>query len=302
MVKDLPTAAISTEAAYEWCERYGKDHYENFSVVSMLVPRNLRKHFYAVYAFCRFTDDLGDEAEGDRIDHLDAFEVEMMRAWGSGARHPIAVAIGATAQEFPLDPEDFRKLIEANRIDQHKTSFATYDELLDYCEHSANPVGHMVLALYGIDDVRRKKLAGATCTALQLTNFWQDIARDLMKGRVYIPAEDMERFRYSRRDLERGVVDRRYRALMAFEAERTRVLYREGLKLLPLLPDVARHQVELFSEGGMFVLEKIERAGFDVFRRRPELSKAAKLAFVARGLLKVRLSLAMPALSPGGSR
>jgi squalene synthase HpnC len=201
-----------------------------------------------------------------------------------------------------MEFEPFRRLIEANRMDQRTRSFPTYADLLHYCEHSANPVGHMVLALYGYHDARRKRLADATCTALQLTNFWQDVARDLAMGRIYIPLEDMARFGYTPDDLSRRVVDRRFKALMAFEAERTRELYREGLKLLPLLEGAAREQVELFSQGGMSVLDKVERAGFDVFRKRPELSKAAKLRFIARGLVRLRLRSANSALSLGGSR
>ncbi len=275
--------------AFEWCDRYGRDHYENFSVVSLLVRRALRPHFAAIYAFCRYTDDLGDEVLGDRLALLNTWESEVMKAWTPGAaRHPISVALSETVGRFEMTRDPFARLIEANRMDQRQGEFATHQDLLHYCEYSANPVGHMVLALYGYHDARRKKLSDATCTALQLTNFWQDVARDLQIGRVYIPLEDMTRFGYKRSDLDRQVVDRRYRALMAFEAERTRELYREGLKLLPLLQPEARNQVELFSRGGMAVLEMVERAGFDVFRRRPELSKLKKASFILKGLVRAR--------------
>ena len=294
-----PTVPVETAAeAYAWCERYGRDHYENFSVVSLLVPPELKQHFHAIYAFCRYTDDLGDEAEADRLALLNRWEEEIVNAWQPAcARHPIAVALESTAARFGMEPDPFRRLIEANRMDQRMHEFPTYADLLFYCEHSANPVGHMVLALYGHHDARRKKLADATCTALQLTNFWQDIARDLAKGRVYIPLEDIERFGYTRADLEAHTVDRRFRALMAFEAERTRELYREGMKLLSLLEPRPRRQVELFARGGMAVLDKVESVGFDVFNRRPELSRLRKAAFILQGLLKVRLGLGAPAVA-----
>ncbi|MGQ9572911.1 MAG: squalene synthase HpnC [Dehalococcoidia bacterium] len=260
-------------------------HYENFTVASWLIPRALRRHVYAVYAFCRYVDDLGDEAPGDRLGLLDDWQAELESCYQSMPAHPILVALRETVRCFAIPPQPFLKLIEANRMDQRINRYRTFEELLRYCDHSANPVGHVFLYLFGYRDAERQRLADATCTALQLTNFWQDIALDLGKGRVYIPLEDMARFGYSEEELGRGAVNDAFRALMAFEVGRTKELFAKGLRLLDMVHGRLRVDLKLFSLGGLAVLKALENNGYDVFHRRPRLSRWQKAALFVRGLL-----------------
>jgi squalene synthase HpnC len=280
---------VGLTEAYRYCERLARSHYENFPVGSLLIPRGMRKHIYAIYAFCRHVDDLGDEAEGDREARLLAlalWEEELERCYAGRPSQPIMVALAETIREFRIPKEPFQKLIEANRLDQRKGRYRTYEELLHYCDHSANPVGRLFLHLFGYQDEERLALADKTCTALQLTNFWQDIALDLGKGRIYIPQEDLARFGYSEEELEHHLVNESFRRLMEFELSRTRELFEEGLRLVRLVDGRLRVAIELFSRGGLAILEKIEEADYDVFRRRPRLSKAEKLGLLLRALLR----------------
>ena len=269
-----PTPDLAS--AYRYCTQLAKSHYENFTVVSWFMPRGLRPHLSAVYAFCRHTDDLGDEAAGDRLALLDAWERELELCYGGAPKHPVLVALQDTIAQYGIPDEPFRKLIEANRMDQRQHRFSSYGELLHYCEHSANPVGLMVLYVLGYDDEERQRLSDATCTALQLANFWQDVRRDWEMGRVYIPQEDMARFGYTEEELAGGVVNDRFRALMRFEVERAEELFRQGLPLARKLHGLARLDVALFSKGGLAVLAAIRRQGYDVLSARPTVSKARK--------------------------
>ncbi len=271
--------------AFAYCRKVALRHYENFTVVSWLLPRRLRPHMYAVYAYCRGVDDLGDEAEGDRLALLDGWEEELWRAYEGRARHPVFVALQETIAQFGIPPEPFLKLIEANRMDQRRHRYETYQELLHYCDHSANPVGHLVLYLFGYRDEERRRLADATCTGLQLANFWQDVSVDLRKGRIYIPQEDMRAFGYSEEELLAGVCDDRFRRLMAMEVERARQLLREGMKLAAMVRGRLRLDVKLFNLGGLAILDAIEAIGYDVLHHRPTLSRAQKAMLAVRALM-----------------
>ncbi len=288
MLTDQQPTTCTPEEAYAYCRRLAHSHYENFTVASWFLPRAARPHVYAVYAYCRHTDDLGDEAPGDRLALLQAWEADLRRCYDSTPRHPILVALQQTIRRFAIPPESFLKLIEANRMDQRASRYATFADLLHYCDHSANPVGHLFLYLFGYRDGERQRLADATCTALQLTNFWQDIAVDLEKGRVYLPQEDLERFGYSEEELRRSIVNDAFRALMAFQVRRTRGLFAEGLELLDRVDGRLRLDVKLFSLGGLAVLKALERNGYDVFRQRPRLSRWDKAWLFLRGLLPGR--------------
>ncbi len=280
---------VSAEVGYSRCAELARTHYENFSVGSWLLPGDKRKHIYAVYAFCRFVDDLGDEYEGDRIEALDAWEREVNLCYEDTPRHPYMVALQETIRAFDIPRAPFLKLIEANRMDQVNTRYETYEDLEHYCRHSANPVGQMVLYVFGYRDEERHRLSDYTCTALQLTNFWQDVARDYAMGRIYIPQEDMDRFRYTESELADGVFTPEFRDLMVFEVERARGLFHKGLKLVGTLDGRFKLDVALFSLGGMRVLDAIEGQGFDVLSRRPELSKSAKLGLMLGTGLKLGL-------------
>ena len=276
-------------SAYRYCTSLAKAHYENFTVGSWFLPRWLRPYLYAVYAFCRHTDDLGDEASGDRLSLLDAWEEELTRCYGDAPTHPIMVALQDTIAHFDIPDEPFRKLIEANRMDQRQQRFPAYQDLLHYCDHSANPVGRMVLYVLGYRDEERQRLSDATCTALQLANFWQDVRRDWEMGRVYIPLEDMTRFAYGEADLAQGVVDDRFRELMRFEVDRAEALFRQGMPLARMLRGKARIDVALFSKGGMAVLRAIRRQEYDVLNHRPTVSTTRKLWLMLSTAAKVGL-------------
>ncbi|MCI0342848.1 MAG: squalene synthase HpnC [Planctomycetales bacterium] len=275
-VAEIPAAAA---------EGLARDHYENFTVVSWLLPRGLRPHFHALYAYCRTVDDLGDEAPpAERPALLDAFERDLDRAFRGTPAHPVMRALQATLREHSLPEEPLRRLIRANRRDQTTTRYATYTDLLDYCDDSATPVGRLVLALLGHRDAERVRLSDATCTGLQLANFWQDVGGDWGRGRVYIPLEDLARFGYGAEEIARGIVDDRWRALLRFEVARARALFVEGLPLRDLVQGRARLDIALFSRGGLAILDAIEAVGYDVFRRRPTLSRGRK-ARIALGSL-----------------
>lgn len=270
--------------AFAWTRNLARRHYENFTVGSWFLPRRERQHVYNLYAYARTVDDLGDELDGDRMAALDAFEAKL-RACHAGEKsdEPLFAALGPTIREFDIPLEPFLKLIQANRMDQTRKRHATIEDLIYYCDFSANPCGHLFLYVFGYRDTARQSLADCTCTALQLTNFWQDIAVDYRKGRIYLPQEDMRRFGYGEEDLAGAVVNDAFRELMRFEIARTRELFARGLALADHVRGAARTDIRLFTRGGESILDAIERNGYDVYRRRPTLSAGAKarLAFVA---------------------
>lgn len=280
---------ITVEDAYALCERLAKTHYENFTVGSWFLPRESRKHLYAVYAFCRFVDDLGDEFEGNRLDALDFWEEEVQSCYGGVPKHPYTIALQQTISAFDIPREPFLRLVQANRMDQTSSRYATYQDLELYCQHSANPVGHLVLYVSGYRDQERQKLSDCTCTALQLANFWQDVSRDYAMSRIYIPMEDLARFGCGEEELARGVSTDAFRELMRFEVDRARELFRQGLGLVDTLDGRIKLDVALFGLGGLKILDAIERQGYDVLRRRPKVSKAAKIRLMLGTMLKLRL-------------
>ena len=280
---------ISVAESYERCERLARTHYENFTVGSRLLPGSKRRHFYAIYAFCRFVDDLGDEFEGDRLQALDYWEEEVEACFSGTPTHPYMVAVQDTIRSFDIPREPFLRLIEANRMDQRTKRYATYADLDHYCRHSANPVGRLVLYVCGHRDEERQRLSDFTCTALQLANFWQDVARDHAMGRIYIPGEDMDRFGYTEEQLAQGVVTDGFRRLIAFEVDRARDLFHRGLPLVDLVDGSLKLDVALFSKGGLSVLDSIERQGFDVLSHRPVVGRAKKLRLLIWTLLKLKL-------------
>ncbi len=285
------TASAATEAAYEWCRTYARAHDENFSVVTWFLPKEVRPHFFSLYAFCRWTDDLGDEAEGDRLALLDAWERELRACYDGVRTSPLYVALGATIDRFDVPAEPFLRLIDANRMDQRITSFETYEELLRYCVHSAAPVGRMVLYVLGYRDEELQQLSDATCIGLQLANFWQDVGVDLAKGRIYVPREDMRRVGYDEERLRAGVVDGTFRDLMRFEVQRARDLFARGRMLESRIDRRARIDVRLFRLGGEAVLDAIERANYDVLSSRPRVGKGKKLQMAAWNGVRMRLGV-----------
>jgi squalene synthase HpnC len=283
------STAVSFDEAMTYCAELTSSHYENFSVVTWLTPRALRPAFRSIYAFCRWSDDLGDEV-GDPVrsrELLAWWRGELQAMYDGRASHPVMVALAPTVEEFSIPIEPFEALISAFEQDQVVTEYETFSQLLDYCQRSANPVGHLVLYLGRCFTPENARLSDATCTGLQLANFWQDVARDLAIGRIYLPLEDLRAFRYAIEDLRRLRFTPDFAELLRFEVERTRVLFREGRPLIGRLPRSLAVDVDLFSRGGQAILDRIEAQGFDVLSRRPEVGKLAKVGLLLRSLLRL---------------
>ena len=287
---------LSVIDAYRYCERLARSHYENFNVGGWITPKPKLPHVYAIYAWCRMVDDLGDEAAPQghpsnsvptsqpdprvtehRLDRLDWWESELDAIYHGQPSHPITIAVQDTVAKFDIPREPFGRLIQANRIDQGSGRFGALDEVLEYCTYSANPVGHLYLYLFGYDDLERQRLADCTCTALQLTNFWQDVARDYRdRGRIYLPQADMLAFRVSEDDIASGCASDGFRALLRYECDVAMGLFRQGGRLVNTLKPSARLPVALFTRGGVAVLDAIRQQDYDVLSGRPALSGRRK--------------------------
>src|SRR5947209_459884 len=285
---DRPHRPLGPAAARAYCRHLALTHYENFSVATLLLPRRLLPHFHAVYAWCRWADDLADEAGGGAraLTLLRWWRQELLLCYKGTPNHPVPLALQETIRRFHIPSRPFLDLLFAFEQDQLVKHYRTYDQLLEYCRHSANPVGHLILYLSECYDATRANLADRICTGLQLANFWQDVARDADIGRTYLPEEDRQRFGYRDDDLHARRFTPAFAALMRFEVERTRDLFYRGLPLLDMLPADVRADVELFARGGLAVLRKIERAGYNVWRKRPKLAKWEQAALVAGAVWK----------------
>jgi squalene synthase HpnC len=283
----IPLHAPTLAEAQEYCRHLARSHYENFSVASWFLPERLRQHFFNVYAYCRISDDLGDEvgSPAASLELLDQWETELHACYAGSPRHPVFVALAETVRQFEIPQQEFTDLLTAFRQDQHVARYQTFDDLRGYCRNSANPVGHLVLYLCGYRDAERQQLSDFTCTALQLANFWQDVSIDFQKGRVYLPLEDLRRFRVSEDDIAARRNTAEFCDLMDFEVDRARDWFQRGLPLVKQVDKELAIDLELFSRGGQEILNAIEAQGFNVLGHRPDISKPRKLALVARAAL-----------------
>lgn len=277
--------------AFHKCEQIARSHYENFHVGTRLLPSNLRQHFYAIYAFCRGVDDIGDEFDGDRMEMLEQWANQLRLCYENTPDHPYFIALKKTIQEFKLPQDPFLKLIEANRRDQKKFRYKNFDELLDYCDHSANPVGHIVLTVFNYRNPDLHKLSDFTCTALQLTNFWQDVMGDYQMGRIYIPKQDMDKFGVNIKMIEEKNACPEFRNLMKFQVTRTRELFVKGYELVNQIQNKAKFEIALFTAGGLSILQDIEKRDYDVLTERPKLSKKTKFRLLLSVYLRHRFGL-----------
>ena len=270
---ELPTNPPSLKDARRYCETLARTHYENFTVATQLLPRHVRARFYPVYAYCRWADDLGDETGGGALALalLDRWEEELLACYRGCARHPVFVALHETIEQCCIPPDPFLDLITAFRQDQWKTRYRSFEELLEYCRYSANPVGRLILYVCDYSDPELQRLSDFTCTALQLANFWQDVARDFRIGRIYLPLDDMARHGYLESDLAASRYDQRFTNLLKEQVQRTWELFWQGLPLASLVKGRLAVDVELFSRGGMEILRLIERQNYNVLARRPQL-------------------------------
>ncbi len=283
----IPSTAPSLEQAQQYCRHLARTHYENFSVATWFLPKKLRQDFLNVYAYCRISDDLGDEV-GDptaALALLDQWQAELDACYEGTPRHPVFVALKETVRKFDIPKHEFSDLLIAFRQDQTVTRFETFNDVLAYCRYSANPVGHLVLYLCGYHDADRQQLSDYTCTALQLANFWQDVTVDYAKGRIYLPLEDLRRYSVTEEDVQRNRNTPEFREMMKFEVERAREWFDRGLPLVRKVDKELAVDLELFTRGGQEILNAIERQRFAVLGRRPVISKPRKLALVAQAAL-----------------
>ena len=280
----------AVELAYRYCERLARSHYENFPVGSFLVPKRLRKHFYSIYAFARTADDFADEdyeqgpSAAERIARLEEWGRMLRQAFSGQASHPVFVALRETQARFDLPSQLFEDLLSAFVQDVTRTRYESFDQLLDYCDRSARPVGRLILLLFDYRDEELHKMSDSICAALQLTNHWQDVGIDIKKDRVYLPLEDLAKFGVEPEELNRGRADERFRKLMKYEVERARELFISGK---PLCTEVGgRLGVELRAVwlGGWRILHRIEENRYDVFSNRPVISSLDKMKILTLAL------------------
>jgi squalene synthase HpnC len=300
IARNAPAPGCSVETAQQYTRWLATHHYENFRVVSWLLPRHLHQHFYNVYAYCRWADDLGDEIADPRraMELLDWWELELQKCYEGRPSQAVYVALRETivAKDIPRQP--FADLLRAFRQDQTVKRYQTWESVLDYCVYSANPVGRLVLYLCGYRDERRQRLSDATCTALQLANFWQDVSRDLEKGRVYIPLDAAAHHGVTEEEIVSRRFGRNYVALMKDLIARTRILFNEGLPLARQVEGKLSVDLEMFSRGGMAVLDAIESQGYNTLHHRPSISRVKQATLLMSTLIRQ----ALPGKSAGGRR
>ena len=277
----FPAEGDTLSLAYAYCERLAREHYENFPVASLLLPKPLRPHIAAIYAFARRADDLADEPGPEPAERL-----RLLDAWGARLDQPavppdanrasaeddfIFFALQHTIRTHALPRSLFHDLLSAFRQDVMTTRYATWPDLLDYCRRSANPIGRLVLRVAGCDDPRIDQQSDALCTALQLTNFWQDVAIDWKRGRLYVPLEERDAAQARDADLDAGRVTREWQAALGVAAQKTRALFVAGRPVCDAVRGRLRWELRFTWLGGMRILERTEAVGFDVFAHRPRL-------------------------------
>jgi squalene synthase HpnC len=283
----IPAIAPTLDEARAWCKHLAETHYENFHVASWFLPKKLRPHFHAIYAYCRVSDDLGDET-GNReqsLALLAQWREELDACYEGKARHPVFVALAETIRACQIPKEPFSDLLTAFERDQTKTRFRNAEEVLDYCRYSANPVGRIVLYTCGYSDPERFRLSDATCSALQLANFWQDVASDYQqRDRIYIPQDAMDRFGVTEATIAGGIATPEFRALIADQVVWARQLFETGLPLIGLVDNDLALDLDLFSRGGLEILNAVEQRDYDVLSARPAISKTTKIALALRAV------------------
>ncbi len=278
------TPPLSPRKSRRYCRRLARQHYENFTVASRLLPGALRQHVSNVYAYCRWADDLADEAGDPRrsMAFLNWWESLLRECYQGRATHPVFIALSETIRRFQIPIEPFLDLLVAFRQDQRMTRYETIEQVLEYCRYSANPVGRLVLYLGECHTAERVRLSDSICTGLQLANFWQDVARDWDRGRVYLPQSACRRFGYDEAAFARRECNDAFRHLLAVHVDQAEGMLRAGEPLVPKMPSDLRLPVALFAAGGLATLEAIRRRRFDVWTSRPTVSRWEKLRLFGR--------------------
>jgi squalene synthase HpnC len=300
----IPDSAPTLEEARAWCKHLAETHYENFHVATWFLPARLRPHFHAIYAYCRVSDDLSDEVGNTEqsLALLDLWGRELDACYEGRARHPVFVALAETIRICSIPREPFADLLTAFRQDQLVTRYATMQDVLGYCRYSANPVGRLVLYTCGYSDDERFRLSDFTCSALQLANFWQDVRVDWAKDRVYLPQHEMQRFGVTDATIEQGITTPEFRALLKYEVEYARDLFRQGLPLIGMVDRDLAVDLDLFSRGGLEILNAIEDQNFDVLTSRPSISKRTKLQLALRAVTGKFLPFLRLGSAPKGTK
>ena len=278
----------SAEDGFRYCETIARSHYENFPVASRFVSKELRKYVWTIYAFARIADDYADEpgfTVAERMDNLNQWEQYLDECYNGNPTHRVFAALAEIVERFQIPQELFRNLLTAFRADVTIKRYGTYEDVLAYCRNSANPVGRLVLLLFNYRSETMMHLSDSICTALQLTNFWQDVSVDLLKDRIYLPLEDLEEFGYSEQDLLEHKVNEPFGNLMAFQVRRAAELFAEGKPLLAMVDKDLSMELKLTWISGMKILQKIHKQHYDVLTKRPALSKLDKLGLLFRSFL-----------------
>lgn len=284
-----PPGPWDLDSAYRFCERIAQNHYENFPVASRFVPADLRKHVVAIYAFARAADDFADEPHfaGRRRESLDQWELMLETCYHREVDHPVFLALRDTVRRHRIPIAPLKALLTAFRMDLSKHEYSSFSELMGYCQHSANPVGQLVLYIHGHQDPSLHRFSDSICSALQLANFWQDLSIDIQRGRVYLPAEDLVHFGVSRAQLHADSCDENLRELIAYCVERTRALFVRGRPLVRHVSSGLSMELEATYRGGMKILDRIEQADFDVLAQRPRLDKKDMANIAIRSVFSV---------------
>lgn len=284
----------TVEEAYEYCENMVRSHYENFPVGSFLVPKDKRKHVWSVYAFARTADDFADEGRDaresqsslqQRLDLLDDWESRLLKAGRGEADHPIFVALAESIRTLDIPVNLLKDLLTAYRMDVRQKRYKDLKEVLFYCKHSANPVGRLVLHIFGYREEVLNGLSDQICTALQLANFWQDVSIDLAKDRIYIPQDDLHKFRVTEGDLHAKICNRAFQMLLRHLCDKTQELFNAGLPLCSQVGGDLRVEMKFTWLGGTTILKKIRKSGFDVYRKRPVITLLDKFSLLIRSLV-----------------
>lgn len=282
---------MSIEEAFLHCERMARAHYENFPVGSVLVPKRVRRHVYSIYAFARTADDFADEGyDGDltvetRLAMLEDWRLKLEACSRGVAEHPVFIALSSTINDLNLPVSLFEDLLSAFRQDVTVSRYRNFDEVLDYCRRSADPIGRLMLALFGRGEEDLNRLSDCICTGLQLANFWQDVSVDILKDRIYLPLDEMTLFEVTEDDLRESRFSERYAALMKFQVERTREIFDRGRMLPRLLSGRLSIEMRLTWLGGVRILDRIRAQGYDSLRKRPVITRVDKMRLLVQSLL-----------------
>jgi squalene synthase HpnC len=278
----------SADEGFRYCEIIARSHYENFPVASCFVPKTMRKYVWSIYAFARIADDFADEPGftlAERIDNLQQWEQYLVECYKGNPTHRVFSALAETAERFQIPIELFQNLLAAFRTDVTVKRYDTYEDVLEYCRNSANPIGRLILLLFNYRSETMMQLSDNICTALQLTNFWQDVSVDIQKDRIYIPLDDLNRFNYSEQELINKNINNNFRDLIAFQLQRTEELFTEGKPLLSMVGKDLSLELKLTWNGGCRILKKIHKQNYDVLTKRPALSTLDKLGLLFRSFL-----------------